>query len=468
MIFLLLCFLSTTVFAGDFPEGVTGYALNLKQAIPFSGVLLSIALMPLFIPRLWHKFENPVLAFWSLLGIYVLYNQFGSSLTAQTVWSVFLHEYLPFLLLIATLYVISSGLLIRLNATPSWKVNTGFMIGGSFLASLIGTTGAAMLLIRSLIKLNEHRKHKIHVFIFFIFLVANIGGSLTPLGDPPLFLGFLKGVPFFWPTVALLKPFLMVFIPLVILFMVIDLYFFSKEDTNDLIHKAALSEKAPFFAMYGKRNVALLLLVVLAVFSSGHFRDWGDLHVFGSHIAYIDLLRNVILLGLLFLSLAITPHVIHTQQQFNWAPVSEVARVFAAIFITMIPVTLMLKAGTDGAFKDILSIANDGGNPKPYLYFWLTGIFSSFLDNAPTYLMFFHMAGGDPAVMTTTRELTLMAISCGAVFMGAMTYIGNAPNFMVRSLIQANKITMPGFIGYIGWSLLILAPIFLIFSWVLF
>lgn len=425
------------------------------QAIPFCGALLSLSLLPLLAPAMWHRFENHILAFWGTLSVAVIMSSTtlncASHILFETIWK----EYIPFVALIFALFTIAGGIHIHLNSHSTPFKNVCLLTIASFMASFVGTTGASILFIRPLIHFNKNRTYIIHTAIFFIFIVSNVAGCLTPIGDPPLFLGYLMKVPFFWPLIHLWQPFLFVFSALLFIYWCIDSYFFKRENTH--------SADTPFkMSIEGKRNIALLLLIITTVISSPSLPPVQLASIFGVHIKLPDCISVFLFLSIGLLSYRITPHHIHKKQHFNFHPVSEIARVFLCIFITLAPVSQMLAAGKNGPFAPLLSLMTTA-NPAPY-YFWLTGLFSSFLDNAPTYVVFFKLAGGNVTNLTTTQAPILIAISLGAVFMGALTYIGNAPNFMVRSIAKQHGVRMPSFFGYMGWSLLILLPVLLIMS----
>jgi Na+/H+ antiporter NhaD/arsenite permease-like protein len=328
---------------------------------------------------------------------------------------------------------------------------------GTFLAGWIGTTGAAMLLVRPLLHINEHRQMRVHHMIFFIFLIANIGGGLTPLGDPPLFLGFLNGVDFFWPLENLAFDIIFLTLPLLLIFYGIDSYFSWKEGYHERQKRVSISLKGTF-------NGLLFLGVIGLVLMSGVLQS--DIHIsFGIvSVELFDLIRDGGLILLAIVSFVFTPSDIHKENHFSWEPLKEVAKLFFGIFITVIPVIAILTAGSRGALAPLISLVEVNGVPNNMMYFWLTGGLSSFLDNAPTYLVFFYMAGGDANALMTTLTHTLEAISLGAVFLGAMTYIGNAPNFMVKAIAESRKVDMPSFFGYMAWSLIILLPLFVLLS----
>lgn len=425
--------------------------------VPFAGLLLSIALMPLALPRIWHDHFGKIAAFWSLAFIVPFTVTAGVPLAAFEILHTFLLEYLPFIVLLFALYTLSGGVRLRgtLSGTPA--VNTGLLAAGTIMASIMGTTGAAMLLVRPLLNANRHRRYRVHVLIFFIFLAANIGGSLTPLGDPPLFLGFLKGVHFFWPTEHLLAPMAMVAGILLALFFAIDSVLYRKEE----LPPPDPAEKEETLAIHGIPNLILLFAVVGAVLMSGVWDSGIEFHVYHVGLALQDVVRDVALIVLAGISLHLVSGEHRAANAFTWFPIIEVALLFAGIFLTIIPAIGILRAGEHGALSAIVSaLSSKDGQPIDYLYFWVTGGLSSFLDNAPTYLVFFNMAGGDAATLMGPMRSTLTAISAGAVFMGAMTYIGNAPNFMVRSIAAERGVAMPSFFGYMVWSCGILLPVF--------
>jgi len=325
-----------------------------------------------------------------------------------------------------------------------------------------------MLLIRPILRANKNRKNKIHTIIFFIFLVANIGGSLTPLGDPPLFLGFLHGVNFFWITKALFVPMLVSSLILLIAYFLLDSHYYNREN-----HSVNEDQNKEPLSIDGKGNFILLAGVIIAVLLSGFWKpEISAISVHGIHLTIPNIIRDVSLVLLTLLSWRFTDLNIRNQNGFTWFPILEVAKLFAGIFITIIPAIAILVAGQNGAMSSVIQmVTDDAGNPVNNMYFWLTGLLSGLLDNAPTYLVFFNIAGSSaPEGMGIADYLmhgipgTLTAISLGAVFMGAMTYIGNAPNFMVKSIAEENDITMPSFFGFMLWSFLILIPVFIIVS----
>ncbi|MFH1102633.1 MAG: sodium:proton antiporter [Pseudomonadota bacterium] len=424
-------------------------------------MLLSIALLPLFAPEFWHHHFGKVSAFWAAsLGIPFIVK--FKEIAFYEIVHIILADYVPFIILLWSLFTVSGGILLRgtLRGTP--VVNTVILIIGTFLASIMGTTGAAMLLIRPFLRANSHRKNRAFMVIFFIFLIANVGGSLTPLGDPPLFLGFLHGVSFFW-TLKLLPHMLTVSALLLVSYFALDTYFYRKEGIGS---SRGDSKKEPL-RIEGFHNFLFLLGIIGAVLMSGMV-DWGEINTLGVHRSIQDWVRDALLIIMGILSLATTSIRVREDNEFSWAPIIEVAYLFIGIFITMLPCLLILKAGPKGALAFIINSIQ-----KPYHYFWVTGALSSFLDNAPTYLTFFNTAiGSFYAGLTEAQAVPLLmnenaiylkAISAGAVFFGACSYIGNAPNFMVRSIAEEAGTPMPSFFGYIvKYSIIFLIPSFFI------
>jgi Na+/H+ antiporter NhaD/arsenite permease-like protein len=329
----------------------------------------------------------------------------------------------------------------------------------------MGTTGASMLMIRPLIRANDNRKHVAHVVVFFIFVVSNAGGSLTPLGDPPLFLGFLKGVDFFWTVRHIFPETLFLIGSLLTLFYLLDRWYYRQEG----IKPVDPTPDDARFGVLGGVNFVLLGAVVGLVLMSGVWKPGVSFDIAGTEVGLPQLVRDGALLVVTALSLVLTRRAVREANQFSWAPMQEVAKLFIGIFVTMVPVLAMLKAGEAGAFAAVArAVTAPDGAPLPWAYFWFSGLLSSFLDNAPTYLVFFNLAGGDPAVLMTTLAPTLAAISAGSVFMGANTYIGNAPNFMVKAIAEDRGIRMPSFFGYMAWSGAVLIPLFVVMTFVWF
>lgn len=449
-----------------------GKILPLWTVIPFIGILLSIALFPLFAPTFWHHHYPKVSAFWALVfAIPFLIAYRGHAF--HEILEIYLIDYIPFIILLWGLFTVAGGILLRgsLRGTP--PINTLMLLIGTVLASWMGTTGASMLLIRPMIRANAYRKVKMHVVIFFIFLVSNIGGSLTPLGDPPLFLGFLHSVPFFW-TFKLLPHMLFVSGVLLTLFFLIDTAMLKREK---LTRAPDDGVKEPI-RVDGLHNLVFLAGIIGAVLMSGIAR-LGEVQVLGVTMEVQNILRDLIIVLMGYLSLKTTPYQgeIRRANAFTWFPIQEVAYLFAGIFMTIVPALAILRAGSEGAMAFLINLTK-----TPPYYFWITGGLSSFLDNAPTYLTFFNTALGQHfsevlalkgeaaavKLLISQQPLFLEAISAGAVFMGANTYIGNAPNFMVRSIAEENNIKMPSFFGYMVWSIGILIPLYILVTLIFF
>ena len=586
-------------------------------------MLLSIAIMPLVVPHFWHGNYGKVAAGWiAVFAIPFLATFKGPAF--YEILHIVLLDFVPFIILLTALFTAAGGICLKGSLRGSPAVNTLILFIGTVLASWMGTTGAAMLLIRPILRANAWRKHQVHVVVFFIFLVANIGGSLTPLGDPPLFLGFLKGVDFFW-TMKLLPVMAPVSLVLLVVFFIFDSYKFRDEgappddgekkplqlqgafnfvmvgciigailfsksladglfkdrlvgeelkglivktDQSDTPIQGALvraettdkqlvikqadgtkatvlietitSRKTPPIAVEGGEDITAIAPSELhkdeeamkdAKKALNLYRDEnGNVNVndpkyqmdrdahfaavkkvnalrgkishdenTGLHITvdehnqvtvpFANLVRDGLMILIALASLWYTPmyrtekddhghevpapgeeeNNLRAANGYTWEPILEVAKLFIAIFICMIPALKILQAGVDGELKSvILAVQSSTNDPVNMMYFWLTGILSSFLDNAPTYVVFFNTAGGDPTTLMGPMAQTLLAISCGAVFMGANTYIGNAPNFMVKAIAEENGVKMPSFFGYMAWSVCILIPVFIIVGFVYF
>lgn len=444
-----------------------GATLPLWSIIPFVGMLLSIAFFPLTKPEWWEHHQLHVAAFWSVVFLVPFTIGYGALTMLEKVAEVVLLDYVPFIVLLLGLFTVAGGIHIAGAPVGTTKNNVIMLAIGTFLASFVGTTGAAMLLIRPVLRSNAWRTYKTHIVVFFIFLVANIGGCLTPLGDPPLFLGYLRGVPFFW-TAQHIWPLLLINSALLLgLFAIIDSRYVKKEgkegeERMELERKASERIK---FKIEGAHNFVFLAIIIFAVIIKGIIgTSYGEPSLvpgitFGEeiHLGYDWFLQVVLILIAMFLSLKFTSKKLREDNEFEWEPIAEVARLFIGIFITMIPALALLSHNGSSLGVD-----------TPLKFFWITGALSSFLDNSPTYVVFLTTAGAlgaDSGVWTTVgtvEDIILLAISAGAVFMGAITYIGNAPNFMVNNISQSNGVKMPSFFGYMKWSLGILVPVFII------
>jgi Na+/H+ antiporter NhaD/arsenite permease-like protein len=395
-------------------------------------------------------------------------NTIGGYPTGHLISCVLIKEYIPFIVLIGTLYIIGTGIHIRINKEGSTNVNIAILVFGEFLSNFIGTTGTSMLLLKPMIDVNKNRKYKIHTMIFFIFLVSNIGGCLLPFGDPPLFLGYLKGVDFFWTATHIFPLFFIVSACLLAIYVCIDKYFVRLEKdqlAKEVEHKAhgmcKLNNNA--IQITGHLNIILMVFVTLLVAYTGIMPKKKAFSIFGTAVHYKGLIRDIGLVVISAISLWMRKYVTRTVSKTSFAPISEVARYFVAIFMTMAPVAVMLKHGHE-FFQPIRNLLANTQHAS-FWYFWFVSPFSSFLDNAPTYLVFFKMAGGDAINLMHEHPQILTAISASSVFMGAMTYIGNAPNFMVTSIAKQHGIRMPSFLGYMVWSCAILLPVLVAVSY---
>ena len=449
-------------------EGMDGAGLSLLWALPFLAILLCIATGPLFYPHLWeHHYDKFALVLGALIVVPLYLTHAGAVATTTLAHTAFL-EYIPFILLLLALFTAAGGIYLEGNLHGSPLVNAVLLGIGTLMASVVGTTGAAMILIRPLIRANDNRRINAHVVIFFIFLVANIGGSLSPLGDPPLFIGFLKGVDFFWTTQHIFLEAMTVAGIVLSVFVVLDVALYRYERTQKLIAKRDPTPDTPL-RLHGKVNFALIGVVIAAILMSAQWKPGITFHVAGVELELQNILRDLIFIVVTFASIAFTRDKDRAANGFTWGPIREVAILFAAIFICIVPVMAMLQAGSHGPFAPLLAlVTHPDGSDNAAAYFWLTGGLSSFLDNAPTYLVFFQLAGGDPQVLMGAKAATLAAISSGAVFMGANTYIGNAPNFMVYAIAREAGIKMPSFFGYMLWSGVVLIPTFLLATWLFF
>ncbi len=423
--------------------------------MPFVGILACIAILPL-LPATHHWWENNLhrlgvsMGFAGLTVTYYVLAQ-GRGSVAMVLEHAIVAEYIPFIVLLFSLYVISGGISLKGDLAAHPGTNTAILAVGAAAASFIGTTGASMLLIRPLLQTNSQRKHVTHTVIFFIFLVSNVGGCLLPIGDPPLFLGYLFGVPFFW-TLGLAVPWLVCCVLLLVIYFVWDTIAYRKEHPDAVRRDEA--ERKPL-KLQGWPNLLWLLGVVGAVAFVVPGETFMGIHVF-------PFMRELLMLGFVLLSLWRTPKAIREYNQFNYTAILEVAALFIGIFIAMqVPVEYLAARGAEL------------GVNSPWEFFWATGSLSSFLDNAPTYVVFFETAKVLPVAEGTSMvslsgggaiiEPLLVAISLGAVFMGAMTYIGNGPNFMVKSIAEQSGIRMPSFFGYmIKYSVPVLIPVFIV------
>ena len=443
-------------------EGITN--VPIWMCIPFAALLLCVAILPLIANEWWEKFRPLVVAICSIAFIIPFAIKYGAGSATETVLECILNDYVTFIVLLFGLFCVAGNITVEGSLVGSPRVNVMILAMGTLLSSVIGTTGASMLFVRPIIKMNSWRKKKMHIMVFFIFMISNMGGSLSPIGDPPLLMGFSRGVPFFW-SLRLAPILLFNMVVLLIVFYIID----RREYKRDLAHgrMPVIEEGQPLVKIRGKHNLIFLVMIVAAVVLSGvlpNVLNNAAIPVFGEvEFPISSLIECVIILLAAFLSFKTTKKEIRVKNHFNWGAITEVAVLFIGIFITMQPAMMILKV--KGA---------DLGLSQAWQMFWGTGLLSSFLDNTPTYLVFLTTAGamsfttGMATTVGTVPILMLEAISCGAVFMGAVTYIGNAPNFMVKSISEENGVKMPSFFGYILWSLCILIPVFILDTLVFF
>ena len=448
------------------PAGETGTAVpSLLYCIPFAGILLCIALFPLVMPTWWEDHQAPVVLAWSLAFIVPFVMGFGAHHTAEVVLECIINDYLTFIVLLFGLFCVAGNITLEGDLAGSPRINVGLLLFGTLLSSWVGTTGASMLMVRPIIKMNSWRRRKRHIMIFFIFLISNIGGCLTPIGDPPLLMGFMRGVPFFW-SLRLLPILAFNVAVLLFVFYHLDMRAYRKDIADG--RKPDISKPGTEIRIAGLHNLIFLAAIVVAVLLSGTLPSLPLFRNADGTVRGIPILGEVtltwpavieiaIILASAWLSFRTTSAKVRTENHFTWGAIKEVAILFIGIFITMQPALMILKA--NGASLGLNS---------PYQMFWATGALSSFLDNTPTYLVFLTTAGslgfteGIATALGTVPAKMLVAISCGAVFMGANTYIGNAPNFMVKSISDENGVRMPSFFGYILWSLGFLIPVFIL------
>ncbi len=411
-------------------------------------------------PKIWHHHYGKIAFVWSVLTLAPLAALHGLPAAIAGFIHAMLGEYLSFIVLLFALYTVAGGVLVTGNLRGNPWTNTALLGIGTAMASVVGTTGAAMILIRPLIRANAARLHNVHVVIFFIFLVANIGGALTPLGDPPLFVGFLRGVEFFWTTQHLLQQTALVAGIVLAAFVALDLWFYRKDRLVQPVGNPPLKLR-----IRGRINLVLIAAIIGVILLSATWKPGIVFDAYGTPLALQNLVRDAALIVIALLSLKLTPDEHREANGFTWEPIREVAILFAGIFVCIIPVLAMLAAGEKGSFAWLLAaVTTSNGTPNDTAYFWLTGLLSAFLDNAPTYLVFFELAGGDAQALMGPMATTLAAISMGAVYMGALTYIGNAPNFIVYAIAQERGVKMPSFFGYMLWSGAVLLPVFVLLT----
>jgi Na+/H+ antiporter NhaD/arsenite permease-like protein len=429
-------------------------------ALPFVGLLATIAAGPVLFPKLWHRHYGKFAAGWSGLTVMAIASFVSPQAAIDALLHALLTEYLGFIVVVFALFTVAGGILVTGNLGGTPVANTLMLALGTAIASLAGTTGAAMILVRPLIRANQARKHNAQVVVFFIFLAANIGGALTPFGNPPLFVGFLHGVDFFWTMRTVWLPTGVAAGLVLGLFFIVDYWYFRADGGWRHQPARVVSSK---IRVYGLVNVGLIAIIIGAIAASALWRSGVGLRIGSVRLEFANLARDAVLLAMALISLKLTPDEHRQANGFTFEPILEVAILFAGIFVCVVPVLAMLQAGPHGSFAWLLNLVTDAnGRPRNVAYFWLTGALSAFLDNAPTYLVFFELAGGDAQELMGPLAGTLAAISMGAVYMGALTYIGNAPNLMIYAIALERGIRMPSFLGYMAWSLLALLPVFLV------
>lgn len=432
---------------------------DLPWGLPFLGLLLSIAVVPALAPRFWIRRMGLVSLAWSLALLLPRAAEAGIGVAASEAWHALLIEYLPFATLLLALYTAGGGVHLQGGPAGTPTGNTAMLTLGVALGLVVGTTAAAVVVIQPLLHANAHRRRRMHLVLFLVVLVANAAGALTPLGNPPLYVGLLRGVPFFWPATHLLPHFMLLTAVLLAVFWVLDRRLAASEPP---------APRRGRLRLRGWSNVGLILVAAVAVLAQG-FVHPGEVTLLGQRVGIERLAAIGVFIAVTEVSLHATPRAIRQANDFVWHPMAEVASLFAGIFVTIGPVAAMLHAGMDGPLAPLLRLTLDGsGRPIPLLYFWLSGLLSAFLDNAPTYLVFFDLAGIQPQALTGAQGLALQAISAGATFFGGLTYIGNAPNMMLRAIAAHRGVRMPGFIGFMLLSSTLLLPVFVLLSVVFF
>jgi Na+/H+ antiporter NhaD/arsenite permease-like protein len=432
-----------------------GSSMGWPWAIPFVGLLLSIAIGPVLFSRIWKRHYGKIAAGWSALTIASIAFVYGAPVALASLVHAALANFLSFIVLLFALYTVAGGILVTGSFRPTPSVNTAILALGALLGSVVGTTGASLILIRPLIRANASRANNAHVPVFFIILVANVGGALTPLGNPPLFAGFLRGVDFFWTVQNVWMQTGIVAALLLVMFLALDVWHYRRD-----VCQPSDTASTPI-RVQGKINFVLILLIVFGILASAAWKPGIAFDVYDTRMQLQDLVRDVSLIAIAMLSILLTPDTHREANDFTWEPIREVAKLFAGIFIAIIPVLAMLQARQGGAFSWLLSAVSErNGLPQEVSYFWLTGLLSAFLDNVPTYLVFFELAGGDARELMGQFAGTLASLSMGATYMGALTYIGNAPNFMVYAIARERGVKMPNFFGYALWAAAVLMPLF--------
>ncbi|MDE8346976.1 MAG: sodium:proton antiporter [Acidocella sp.] len=408
-------------------------------ALPFIGILLSFALLPGLAPRFWHRHRAPVILTWVLLGVGLTTITGGLGTALLGLWRASLVEFMPFMALLLALYALGGGIAVKGGPWGRPEGNLLLLAIGTILASIMGTIGASLLLIHPLLAANGHRQEKRHLVLAFIILVGNCGGALSPLGDPPLLVGYLRGVPIMWPLMHLWAPLAVLAIPILALTYALDRHF----------AKAEVAPKPARLRVRGIINIVLLVGLCAAIPLSGLWRSQPVI-ILHAAIPGAQLALLALEIAIIAISEALTPRAIRTQNRFAWGAMREITILFFAIFATITPVFALLQSA---ALPQI-----------PALWFWASGIASAVLDAAPTYLIFFQAAGGHAATLITPPAHLLTALAAGSVFFGPVTYLGNAPNLMVREIASRRGVKMPGFLTYAAIMVVILTPIYVVLT----
>jgi Na+/H+ antiporter NhaD/arsenite permease-like protein len=460
--FLFACVLLTPDLARA-ATPIDGKSLTWHWALPFAGLLLTIAVAPLLFPRIWHGHYAKFAYMFCVFTLVPMAALAGIPLAVTTLVYALLADYLSFIVLLFALYVVAGGILVSGNLRGTPLFNALLLVFGTLIASVIGTTGAAIVLIRPLLRANINRLHNAHVIVFFIILVCNVGGALSPLGDPPLFIGFLRGVDFFWPAQHLWFETAIVAGIVLVIFIALDAWLYRQDRKVELIGE----ESPPVgLGLHGSINLLLLAAIIAVIMLTAAWKPNVTFTVYETSLALADLVRNTLLIIIALLSLVLTHEEHREANGFTWGPMREVAILFGAIFICIVPVISMLQAGKEGAFAWLHTFLSPEGVPSNIGYFWLSGLLSALLDNVPVYGLLFEVAGGDAALLMGPFAGTLAAISMGTVYMGALSYIGNAPNYMVYAVALERGIRMPSFFGYMVWSIVVLVPIMILITYV--
>ncbi len=425
---------------------------NIYWGVPFCLVLIALTIAPILIPKIWHNHFGKIIFGLSLSFLLPYYYIYGSESTLYVFLQCMIHDYIPFLAMVGSLYIVSSNINIVLpfNGTP--LSNTMILSFGTLAGSVMGTMGASSVLIRPIIEMNKNRKYKSHIFIFFIFLVSNIGGCFSTLGDPPIFLGYVNGIPFLWATEHLFAPTIFVSLVLLVLFYIYESFVYRRE--------AAASEAPKAFVINGWLNVIFAILIPTILL----FIEWWGIDV-SFKFKYIEIFLKDTVRDICLVLIGLISYLFSSNKREDYLhPIGEVAKVFFGVIVTIYPLMIMLEQGKDGPLGYIIRLLDNDIISKNEAYFWLSGIFSVFLDNAPTYLVLFSSVGVPPEILSGAMSKTLVAISTSSVYFGALSYIGNSPNYMVKSVLTQHNVKMPGFFTYMLIACGILLPIFAIVS----